>query len=158
MADEKKTETHAPYASGTTAVIAPLSAPVLHSVDTANVAAFLLERERYEIPIASRQADLPGLQRVPYLAAIDRTLLKGLIFTGELEEVAPGATIDSLTEKQIKAYITPLITPSGGVCDPSAIERALPGFNMPTGIPNSRIQHYVTDFSGAWTALAVAHS
>ena len=55
--------------------------------------------------VTAEQAEVPSLKPAPLLASIDRTLLKNLLFMGKLNEVAPGATILTLTEENLKYYI-----------------------------------------------------
>ncbi len=55
---------HATGQTPTTQVFAPIS-PVLRSVDPIQVAAFLKERERFEMEIAAKQAEIPALAAVP---------------------------------------------------------------------------------------------
>lgn len=69
-----KTRTAAVY------ILAPIYAPVLHSVDPVGVAKFFKERERYELEIISKQAEFPFLKALAYTAKTDRTLLKPIFY------------------------------------------------------------------------------
>lgn len=80
-----------------TALFTPVSAPIFRSVDPIEVARFLKERERYELEIKAKAAELPSLKAVTYTASIDRSLLKSLVYMGDLEPFAPGATAKSIT-------------------------------------------------------------
>ncbi len=44
---------------------------------------------------------------------------------GKLENTAPGATIDRLTEEQLKAYISSLVKRTDSHYEPAIIEQAL---------------------------------
>ena len=109
-----------PAQNGTAAVsvFAPIAAPVLRSVDPVQVASFLKERERYELEILSKQADLPNLKALPYTASIDRTLLKSLFFMGnstispKASHLRPASTtsISRLMSSPLSAAATKLLT------------------------------------------------
>ena len=140
---------HTP-ASGSVSVFAPVAAPVLRSVDPVKVARFLKERERYELEISAKQAEVPSLKVLPYTASIDRSLLKNLFFMGKFDSIAADASsAKDLTDAHIEMYIKSLVSrPSNADFDPSIIEKALEGFSMPTYIANAdaRITHYCADF------------
>ena len=134
----------------TTAIFAPISAPVLRSVDPVRVASFLKERERYELEITAKQTEIPSLKTVPYTASIDRTLLKSLFYMGKFYLVAPNAaSANELTDEQLKAYIESLVNrPDSASVDPAVIESALSGLTMPMKIhdADARITTYCADF------------
>lgn len=136
--------------SGSVPVFAPISAPILRSVDPVKVARFLRERERYEIEIEAKQMEVPTLKSLPYTASIDRTLLKSLFYMGEFDTLAPGAgTAKDLSNDHIKSYIESLVSRSDpSTIDPTIIKSALVGFSMPTKIldAKARITTYCADF------------
>ncbi len=79
---------------------------MLRSVDPVQVAKFLKERERYELEIMSKQADVPNLKRLLYTAIVDRTLLKSLFFMGKFDHIAQEAkSVSNLTDDHIKLYV-----------------------------------------------------
>lgn len=136
--------------AGSVPVFAPISAPILRSVDPIKVVRFLKERERYELEIAAKQAEVPTLKSLPYTASIDRTLLKSLFYMGKFDDIAPEAnTAKDLTDEHIQAYVKSLVSRSDtGALDPTIIESALSGFAMPTKIldAEARITTYCADF------------
>jgi len=125
--------------SGSVAVFAPVAAPILRSLEPIDVAKFLKERERYEVEIEAKKADLPSLKPLPYTASIDRSLLKQVFVIGKLDTIAPDAvTISDLTDDNIKAYIKSLIVaPGTSKADPTVIKKALQGFSMPMNIEDA---------------------
>lgn len=147
MADEESVTT---AAAGSVPVFAPITAPILRSVDPVKVAKFLKERERYEIEIRSKQSEVPSLRPLAFTASIDRTLLKSLYYMGEFDTLAPDASsAKELTDDQIKAYIESIVSRSAGVeIDPTIIKSALVGFAMPSKIldAKARITTYCADF------------
>ena len=95
---------------GTISLFAPITAPVLRSVDPVQVVRFLKERERYELEIESKQAEVPSLKVLPFTASVDRSLLKNLFYMGKFDDHAPdAATFSDLTSNQIKAYIDSIV-------------------------------------------------
>ena len=136
-------------ANGSVSVFAPISAPVLRSVDPIQVARFLKERERYELEITAKQADVPTLKALPYTASIDRSLLKNLFFMGKFDTIAEGvANAKDLTDAHIKTYVESLVSRSSDdKLDPAIIEKALEGFSMPMHIVNAdaRITQFCAD-------------
>ena len=140
-----------PAQNGTAAVsvFAPIAAPVLCSVDPVQVARFLKERERYELEILSKQADLPNLTALPYTASIDRTLLKSLFFMGKFDNIAKGVeSASSLNNKHIKTYVQSLVSRTDKTLDHVAIEKVLADLSMPMEIADAdaRITTYCADF------------
>lgn len=137
-------------ASGSVPVFAPIAAPVLRAVDPLKVACFLKERERYELEIEDKKAEVPSLKTLPFTASIDRTLLKSLFRMGEFDEIAPNAvTVKDLTDAHIKTYVESLVKSAGSEAPhPSVIKAALVGFSMSTKImdPKARIKTYCADF------------
>lgn len=129
------------------ALFAPITAPVLRSVDPQQVAKFLKERERYELEVEAKQAEVPALTLVPYTASIDRTLLKHLVFMGAFDEIQENATVETLSDVHIKTYIDSLVTTSEDEVDPSRIREALKGLKFPVKIasPSARIMTYCAD-------------
>lgn len=87
-------------------------------------ATFLRDCDRYELEVASRCADLPGITATPYLASIDQESLASLIFMGDLDEMAPDATIETLREEEEKEYIKSIVAAPTSGYYPSAIEQA----------------------------------
>lgn len=142
----------APSASGgsygSAAVFAPVSAPVLRSVDPVRVAAFLKERERYELEIEAKATELPSLKPVAWTASIDRSLLRSLIYMGDLEAFAPGVSAKTITNEHLKSYITSLVSRDGRDYDPAVMNSALDGLKFPSGISNAsaRITSYCAHF------------
>lgn len=111
--------------SANVTVFAPLQVPVLRSVEPKLVAAFLKERERYELEITAKQAEVPTLSIAPWTSSIDRTLLKNLVYVGKLAKIAPNVTNASdLDDGHIDKYVKLLVT-RNALFEPSAIESAL---------------------------------
>ena len=130
-------------------VFAPVAALVLRSVDSVQVAKLLNERERYELEILSKQADLPTLKALPYTASIDRTLLKSLFFMGKFDNIATGVeSASSLNEGHIKTYVQSLVSCTDKTIDHVAIEKFLADLTLPMEIAdaNARITTYCADF------------
>eukprot|EP00171_Calliarthron_tuberculosum_P019612 IDg19612t1 len=112
-------------------VFAPISVPVLRSVDPTVVVKFLKEP-------------------LPYTASIDRTLLKSLFYMGKFDNIAEEAvTVNDLTDENVQAYINSLVRRSeNGFVDHVAIETVLADFVMPMKIAgsDSRITTYCSKF------------
>lgn len=87
------------------------------------------------------------LTAAPWMASIECILLKNLLIMGELEEVAPKATIDTLTNEHMQGYISSIVTQPSGEYDPETIKRFLTGFKMPLQIssPEARIVYFASD-------------
>lgn len=118
---------HGQAPAGSVAMFTPISPPVLRSIDPVDVAVFLKERERYEIEVESKSTEIPTMKAAPYTASIDRTLLKNLIYMGKLHSISPNATIETISNEQLKEYIYSLVKRCSETFDPSLIEHCLEG-------------------------------
>lgn len=131
-------------------VFAPISAPVLRSVDPVEVARFLKERERYELEITAKTFEVPSLKPLLYSASIDRSPLKNLFFMGKFDSIASEVTdVSRLQDSHIRTYIESIVSRSSeSPMDPAVIERALDGWCMPTHILNAdaRVTHFCSEF------------
>lgn len=103
----------------------PLSAPVLRSVDPAEVAKFLKQRERYELKIKSKQSEIPSLKVLPNIASIDHELLDNVFFMGTFEQIAPNIEVNELTDEYIETFIKSIIGKTDVLYDPAVIDKAL---------------------------------
>lgn len=128
------------------ALFTPISAPILRSIEPVQVARFLKERERYELEVQSKQTEMPSLLITPYTASVDRSLLKHLLFMGSFDEIAPDATVESLTNEQIKSYLDSLVQ-NKDAYEPARLREALAGLSFPVKItdPTARIMTYCAD-------------
>lgn len=129
-------------------VFTPITAPVLRSVDPVCVAAFLKERERYELEVKAKAIEMPSLTPVALVASIDRSLLRSLIYMGELEKVAPGVSANNVTDDQLGEYIKSLVRRDGSDYDPGVVSSVLAELKFPTGIRDARarITSYCAEF------------
>lgn len=118
--------------TATVSVFAPLSVPTLRSVDSVQIARFLNERERYEVGIDAKQLEMSALEVELRTASIDRSLLKNLIFIGNLKMTAEGVPEDKkLTHSHVKEDIDTLLKKSiSAEIVPSVIELASEGFSI----------------------------
>ena len=123
----------------TVSLFAPVTAPILRSVDPVKVAQFLKEREQYELEIASKQSELPTLKSLPYSASVDQSLLKNLVFMGKFDEIAADpSSVSTLEDKEIEEYVKSLVNRSEQEgFDGSTIEKALNGCEMPMSITDA---------------------
>lgn len=74
-------------------VVSPISVPILRSIYPVKVSVFIHERKRYEIEEELEAAEVPSLKDTPYNMAIERALLKQLIFVKTLRDFTPEATV-----------------------------------------------------------------
>lgn len=122
----------------------------MRSVDPVQVTRFLKERERYELEVKTKKAEIPTLTALPYSASIDRSLLKNLVFMGKFDAIAEDIdSADELTDQQIETFIASFIKRSSTTdIDPNVIDKALEGFGMPMKISNAeaRITQFCSDF------------
>lgn len=137
-----------PLTGGTVAVFTQISALVLRSFDPVRVAQLLNKRERYEIEIESKRLEFPSLKPVRPTASIDRSLLRSLIYMGDLETFAFGATAKTVTDQQLEMYIKSVSARDGSDYEPSVITSALKELKYPTDISNApaRITTYCAKF------------
>ena len=112
-------------------LFAPISAPILRSVDPSETAKFLKERERYELEVKYKKSEIPPLMLLPYKASIDHQLLDNLVFMGNFDKIAPDTEADKLTDEQIEEFIKAIIEKTDVLYDPMVIEKALKGLRMP---------------------------
>lgn len=132
------TNTASAQSAGSAAIFTPITAPVLRSVDPVRVALFLKERERYELEVQAKSVEIPSLKPVALTASIDRSLLRSLIYMGELEGVAPGVSAKTVTDEQLSDYILSLVRRSDGEYDPTVLGNALEGLRFPVDICDAR--------------------
>lgn len=129
------------------ALFTPISAPILRSIDPQQVAKFFKERERYELEVECKQAEIPSLQETPYTASIDRSLLKHLVFMGSFDDVDPNITYETVTSENIKDYLKNLVKNTDKLYDPTRLRDAMAGLKFPGSIrdPAARIITYCAD-------------
>lgn len=129
---------------------APITAPILCSVDAVEVARFLKERKRYGIESIAKQAEAPSLRTLLSSASIDRTLLKSVIYIRKFDKIArEAASAKTPNDEHIKTYVKSLVLRSDlAVVDPSIIKSPLSDFSMSTRILDAeeRITTYCTDY------------
>lgn len=75
-------------AANTTAIFPTILAANVQTVDPIEVARFLGKRERYELEIKEKAAELPSLKAVGFTASFGRSLLKSLVYMDDLEPFA----------------------------------------------------------------------
>lgn len=73
-----------------TDVFSRISPFTIRSVDPPKIASFLKERERYAMEVSAKRREITTLTHVPYVASIDRSMLKSLIYMGKIESRGPG--------------------------------------------------------------------
>lgn len=106
-------------------VFAPISAPILQSVDQAKVSKFLRDRGRYELEIEAKTAEDPYLIELSYKFRIDHGILHSLILKGKFESVHENETFDILTDEGIETFIRWLVDGEDVLYDPTLILRKL---------------------------------
>ncbi len=121
---------------------------MLRSMDPVKVAAFLKERELYEIEVGEKRKEIPTLTVAPYTVSVDRTLLKNMCFLRRFENIAPGLTYDKLTSNHIRTFIENIVKKDVTNFDHNIVEKALSGLRMTMHIfdPEARVLHFVNDF------------
>lgn len=93
------------------ALFAPITPPILRSVDPRKVAAFLQETEHYELKVKEKRLKLPMLRVTPYKSSIDDGLLRSTLMFGILDRFATEVLdVSELTDEQICSYIDSLVT------------------------------------------------
>lgn len=120
-------------------VFVTIYAPVLRSMDPFNVAKLLKERERDELQIVSKQAELPALKALAYTAIINRTFFKSLFYIGKFDDIAKDATtVNELTDDNVQLNVNSLVPRSEvGVVDPLEIEKDLVDITMHMNIADA---------------------
>lgn len=138
MSDQQNQE-----AVGAVSVFAPITHPVLKSVDPVAVSAFLKDRKRYERQVEERQGELPSLKPASFAVSIDPGLLETMVFLGEFDDIAPDTEPGDLTSEEIEKFIQSLVKSSRTGFDPNVIEGALRGLRVPARIsdPKARMFH-----------------
>jgi len=134
-------------AASSAVVFAPISHPVLKSIDPEKVAHFLREREKYENEITEKKKENPSLTKASYKLSVEPKLLRNMHFLGELEAVAPGKALNSLTATDIMKWVKTLVVEESTDFDRTVIERALKGLrvNMKIGNAKARMLEYSCD-------------
>lgn len=130
------------------AIFTPVASPILKSVDPVVASIFLRERERYETEVQSKQLDAPSLTQTPLVAAVDRGLLKNLIFMGNFDFINENITLDNITDDHVKTFITSLVSKGDEEYDPTRIEQALSTLSFPNHVADAeaRITTYCSMF------------
>jgi len=75
MASDNESNAGSQQPAASISLFAPISAPILRSLEPVNVSRFLKERERYLLEIEAKQVDVPSLKALPYKASVDRSLV-----------------------------------------------------------------------------------
>ena len=132
----------------TVTVFAPLTHPVLKSVDPVAVSQFVREREWYERQVAEKKAELPTLTAASYNVSIDSELLQTMVFLGKFDDIAPDVEAADLTSDHVKTFIDGLVKASTSDFDPKVVDNVLKGIRVQMSIadPEARMLHYVNDF------------
>jgi len=150
MASDNESNAGSQQPAASISLFAPISAPILRSLEPVNVSRFLKERERYLLEIEAKQVDVPSLKALPYKASVDRSLLKSAFFFGKFQTIAADVTeVSNLTSEHIESFVKSLVARTSATrTDYSVIEKVLVGFSMPMKIVDAdvRIMHYFSDF------------
>lgn len=101
------------------------------------VSEFLRNRERYEVEVAEKKKELPGLSVATYKVSVDTGLFRRIQFLGKLEEVAPGRSLSQLTSTHIAKWVKRLVEREETTYDPSIIERCIADLKVPMHISDS---------------------
>lgn len=129
--------------NATATLFTHISFPVLCSTDPKEVARFLNERERYVVEVETEQAGILSLHVSPFIASVDRAMLRSALMLGKLNEIAPGgADIMGLTNDHIESYVKNLVRQENGAqINRRAIQRSLDGWTMRSSIagPEARV-------------------
>lgn len=80
--------------------------------------------------------------------AVERTLLKNLIFMAKLEKVAPETTFAKVTDDEVEENIKSLVVQPVDGYEPDIIERALGGLKMSADIhgPDAHVTTFCSEF------------
>lgn len=90
-------------------------------MDAHDVARFLKKRVRYEVEVKDKRAEVHSLSMMVYFASVDYSMLKHFTFTGAFEDLAPDATVEIVTEENMKTYLKSLASGKGGEVNPARI-------------------------------------
>jgi len=133
---------------GSSSVFAPISHPILKSVDPVKVAEFLREREKYETEVSEKSKENSSLVAASYKVSVDQRMLKTMIFLGKLKDVAPGKSYNNLTSAEIETWIKSLIISEDIDFNPEIVEQAVKTLrvNMKVSDPRARMLQYACDF------------
>lgn len=136
-------------------LFAPISAPILRSVDPSEIAKFLKERERYEPEIKSKQSEIPSLKVLPYKASTDHQLLDNLVFMGKFDKLAPDTETDTLSDDHVDKFVKSIIEEKDELFDPTVIDKALKGLRMPMNINDAeaRVTQFCSEFFNRLNAV-----
>lgn len=120
----------------------------MRSLDPVKISSFIKERERYDLTIAEKKAELHTLTAAPYTVCIDRALLRNMHFLGEIDAIAPNVSVEQLTSDHINNFIHGLAKKPSSGYDPKSIDNALNGLSMLNHIADAqaRILHFANDF------------
>lgn len=115
----------------TVSVFAPISHPVLRTVDPVKVARFVKEREQYETEVEEKSKEVPNLTKASYKVSVDKSLLETMLFLGKFDSIAPDATsVSDLTDDNIKSLIQSIVTKDDSTFDPKVVDQALSNVAM----------------------------
>lgn len=105
------------------------------------------ERDRYELEVESKKAEVPSLQVTPYKASAHHLLLKHLEFMSCFDGLAPEVTFNTLTSDNIEKYLKSLVKNTDQVYDPTQLRDTMVGLKFPVSIrvPAARITTYCAD-------------
>lgn len=109
---------------------------VLRSVDPVAVAKSIWKHEKYELEVRSEQAEAPSGSVVPYVVAIDRSLFGNLIFLGNMDKIAPGKTLDNVTNSHVNRCIASIVEKGNSLYDLSCNEHSLSTLILPNHVNN----------------------
>lgn len=143
--------------NGNTAIslFTPISAPILRSVDPAEMAKLLKERERYELEVKSKQSEIPSLKVLPYKASTDHQLRNDLVFTRICDELASDTEAKNLTDGHIEQFAKYIIEKEGVICNYTVLEKALKFLRRRMNINNAdvRITQFCCEFFNRLNAV-----
>lgn len=138
-------------ATSSVAVFTPIVVPVLRSDKPKRVGVILKERERYDLEIKGKQAEVASLAVASWTASGDHALLKNLVYMGKFDTLAPSVTNSSnLTDTHIENYVRSLVTRDTSF-EPTAIESALKSLKFPT---HTTILTHVLPYTAAISLIA----
>lgn len=97
------------YGNAWFSVFSPITATLLQSIEPSKVAKYLKQRNRYELEIETKQAEVPSLSVLRYKASINHELLDNIVFMGEFESIAPNTDTENFTDEHIEIFIESIV-------------------------------------------------
>lgn len=99
---EKGTASSADTSTSTVCLYTLTCHALRSSIVPFKVSKFVNYRERYELKVEQKKAELPTLTVVSFTSFMERKLLKHMVLFGDFDDVAPDKTTEELTSDEIR--------------------------------------------------------